>query len=88
MGFNKWFETLLKEKGLDGYTLYEIEHEGQKHFIPNEIVYEEIKKLSLKEKEKVKSILVKIDFYNKSMTHFFEHLAKGYVEMNYKAVGA
>jgi len=77
--FDKWFETFLEEKDIP-FASWEIEAaDGTVHFIDNEVVIEAIKGAPANEKAGIKDVLVKIDFANGDVNHFFHHLAKGLV---------
>lgn len=78
--FNTWFDTFLEEKNLP-YVAWEIvDRAGMTHFIDSGAVIETIKNASIKEQRKIKEIIVKIDFHNGDVNHFFRHLAHGIVE--------
>lgn len=79
---NKYFETFFTEKQLP-YAEFEIEFNGQVHFIDNEFVIELIKGTQGKEAEAIRTTLVKIDFANGDVNHFLRHLAEGYIKANY-----
>jgi len=77
--FTKWFETFLEEKALP-IKSWEIEDaSGMVHFIDSEVVIEAIKGASANEQAQIKDTIVKIDFANGDVNHFFNHLAKGLV---------
>jgi len=77
--FTKWFETFLEEKNLP-LASWEIEDEsGMVHFIDSEVVIEAIKAAPASEQAQIKDVIVKIDFANGDVNHFFGHLAKGLV---------
>ena len=72
--FNNWLDTFISEKNIDVCREFDIAgHYG----LNVQIVLEHIKVTSLKEKQQIKTILVKIDFANGDVYHFFEHLANG-----------
>ena len=80
--FNNWFQIFLDEKNLP-YASWEIQDEtGTTNFIDNDVVIETIKNTSTTEQSKIKDILVKIDFHNGDVNHFFRHLAKGLVSQH------
>ena len=76
--FLKWFETFLDEKDLP-LKNWEIEGKDGTHFISSEVVIEHIKATSLPEQLAIQKIIVKIDFQNGDVNHFFKHLADGLV---------
>lgn len=82
--FLNWFNTFLEEKGLL-YKLYQIEVDGNTHFIDSELIIDLIKKAPYQEQSQIKNVIVMIDFKNGDVHHFFEHLATGYIKSNYKS---
>ena len=76
--FNKWFETFLSEKDLP-YASWEIETDDNFHIIDSDVVVEAIKGAPAHEQAQIKNTIVKIDFCNGDVNHFFEHLARGLV---------
>lgn len=74
--FNKWLDTLIEEKGIDLEEIIEVEGpEYGTNFIPVGVVVEHIKTTSPEEKEKIKNVIVLIDFKNGDVVHFLKHLA-------------
>lgn len=80
--FQKWFETFMEEKQLDS-KVYEVEHNGDLHMIETEKVAELILKALPAEQAQIKNTIVKIDFMNGNVHHFFNHLAMAYVKTNF-----
>jgi len=80
--FDQWLDTFLKEKHLTNKQ-FQIKHSGAIHFIDSVKVIELIRQSSAKDQTDIKSVIVKIDFQNGDVNHFFEHLAKGYIECHY-----
>lgn len=77
--FNNWFQAFLEEKDLP-YASWELtDNEGVTNFIDSDVVIESIKNTSTTEQSKIKDILVKIDFMNGDVNHFFQHLASALV---------
>lgn len=75
-----WFDTFLDEKNLP-YVVWEIvDRAGMTHFIDSDAVIETIQNAPAEEQKKIKDIIVKIDFHNGDVNHFFRHLAEGMVE--------
>lgn len=74
--FAKWFETFLSEKNLPIQS-WEIETPSALHLIDTDTVIESIKNTHITEQIKIKDIIVKIDFANGDVNHFFKHLATG-----------
>ena len=76
--FNEWFETFISEKNIP-FASWEIESKGFLHLIDNQVVMEHVKVAPAGEQSVIKRTLVKIDFYNGDVNHFFEHLAQAIV---------
>jgi len=80
--FNKWVSTFLEEKNLP-FKSFTIEHNGEQHIIDTDFIIDLIKNCSDAEQASIKNTIVKIDFNNGDVNHFFEHLATGYIKTNY-----
>ena len=77
--FIKWFETFLDEKNLP-LQLWEIEgEEGNVHLIDSGVVITNIKMCHPNDQAKIKDTIVKIDYINGDVNHYFHHMAKGLV---------
>ena len=76
MQFNQWLDTLIEEKQIDTETVIEVEGDWGTNFMPLEIVVDAIKSAPANEKAAIKDTLVKIDFVNGDIIHFFTHLAQ------------
>lgn len=77
-GFNSWLTRFVDEKGLD--TEYRFDVEGKEwgwNSIPLSVVLEACRSATPQEQAKIKDTLVKIDFKNGDVMHFFKHLARG-----------
>jgi uncharacterized membrane-anchored protein len=77
--FNEWFDTFLEEKGVEADRVLTIETEHATHFMGLDFVLDVIRETNDEEQQAIKNILVKIDFENGNVYHFFEHLAKGLI---------
>ncbi len=75
MKFSKWLDTLIEEKGCDLEHRFYVEGESGENSIPLEIVVDAIKSTCPEEQAGIKNTLVKIDFHNGDVMHFFNHLA-------------
>ena len=73
--FDKWLDTLIEEKGLDTEELFIVDGPSGPNYIPLGVVIEHIKITTANEQRQIKDILVKIDFANGDVMHFFKHLA-------------
>ena len=79
MTFINWFDTFTAEKNIP-YIAWEINSEdGTTHMIDNNVVMEHIRIASESEQTGIKNVLVKIDFANGDVNHFFKHLAEAIV---------
>lgn len=76
MTFTKWLETLITEKGLDREQRVEVEGPSGMNSIPLGSIEAAINSASASEQAKIKTTLVKIDFCNGDVMHFFKHLAQ------------
>ncbi len=72
-----WLNKLLEEKGISpDDVVFEVEGANGWNYIPLQAVVDHILIASKKEQEQIKSILVRIDFCNGNVNHFFKHLAQ------------
>lgn len=74
--FNKWLDTLIAEKQLDQDHVFEVDGASGLNCIPLAVVIEHIKITSREEQKQIKNILVRIDFVDGDLMHFFRHLAQ------------
>lgn len=80
MTFEKWFTTFLDEKDVQKVS-WEIEDgTGTLHFISSDVVIEHVMMTVGDEQAAIKDMLVKIDFANGDVNHFFKHLANALVQ--------
>ncbi len=75
MTFTKWLDTFIQEKGIEDQVI-EVEGDSGLNIIPLAVLVEAIKSACQSEQKSIKSTLVKIDFANGNVMHFFNHLAK------------
>lgn len=75
-----YLTTFFQEKQLDD-QLYSVPgRNGIEHLITTEVIVELILSTKGTEREKIANIIRHIDFANGNHHHFFQHLARGYVE--------
>ena len=75
--FNRWIDTFLDEKGIDGEETLEVEaSDGTTNIIPVGCLVEAFKGTSTGEQRAIKRTLVLIDFKNGDVRHYLTHLAK------------
>ncbi len=76
MTFTKWLDTFVSEKELNTDRVFEVEgSDWGTNYIPCAVVIEHMKIASPQEQSEIKNMIVKIDFANGDVMHFFEHLA-------------
>ncbi len=71
-----YLNDLISEKGLNKETIIELEGASGTNFIPLGVVVEHILIANSTEQAKIKKTLVKIDFHNGDVMHFFTYLAQ------------
>jgi len=71
----RFLETLIEEKNLSD-TMIEVEGESGVNMIMIETLIEEILTAPLSEQKQIRKVLIKMDFNNDDVLHFFNHLAK------------
>jgi hypothetical protein len=74
--FDEWLDTLIDEKGIDPEQGFEIEGEWGPNYFTYGVIIEAIKGTSKPEQQIIKTNLVKIDFCNGDIRHYFRHLAQ------------
>lgn len=78
MDLNKFFH----EKDLP-YTIWEIEHNGQTHFIDSEVVVEAILETKDTERSKIAGTLFALDFKNASIIPYLKFLAECMIKQQF-----
>jgi hypothetical protein len=68
-------ETFFQEKQIP-YTQWEIEHNGQNHFIDSDVVIEAILATKGMERSKIAGTLFALDFKNASIVDYLRFLAE------------
>jgi hypothetical protein len=71
-----YLNNLIEEKGLDLEEIIEVQGESGTNFIPLGVVVEHILIAPDHEKKQIRNVLVKIDFKNGDVMHFFKYLAE------------
>ena len=74
--FERWMETFIDEKGIDTEQTIEVEGPSGLNVIPVGSLVETIKAAPKRERDGIKTMLVKIDFHNASVLDYFRHLAQ------------
>ena len=70
-----YLDNLISEKGLDINTTFDVQGNSGLNMIPLGVIIEHILITSPKEQHAIKLTLIKIDFHNGDVMHFFKHLA-------------
>jgi hypothetical protein len=80
-----YLETLLTEKGITLNHTIEVKSNNifGNHFIPMEVVIEFIETLSTPVQEQIRKTLVKIDFMNGDVLHYFQFISEGMVQLQF-----
>jgi len=76
MSFDKWIDTLVKEKGYDRESLFTVEGPSGQNIIPLGVVVNAIKTAPAHEQAAIKAVIVKLDFVNAEIADYFRHLAQ------------
>ena len=74
--FENWLETYVDEWGLDREQVFEVEGPSGPNFIPLGAVIDHMLAASARKQVAIKSMIVKLDFFNRDVRIFFRHLAK------------
>lgn len=74
--FDRWIDTFIEEKGIDTEYLLSVDGLLGKNYIPVGCVIEAMKGAPKHEQQAIKNMIVKIDFVNGDILHFFNHLAQ------------
>jgi hypothetical protein len=75
--FNKWFTTFLAEKDLPSEVFTVTADNGVEHIMSTDVIIETIMNCNAKEQKGIKDMIVRIDFANGNVNHYFKHLGKG-----------
>mgnify|MGYP003675266796 FL=1 len=71
-----YLDLLITEKGLNIETTFDVNGNSGLNIIPLGVVVEHILIAAKEEQTKIKNMLIKIDFNNGDVMHFFNHLAQ------------
>ena len=74
--FNNWLDTFIDEKNINKNDTFEINKNGTLNIISYVSIIDHIKITSKQEQEQIKKTIVKIDFFNGDVLHFFRHLGQ------------
>jgi hypothetical protein len=76
MTFTKWLDTFISEKGIDLEDSFTVEGPSGTNHMQYVHVAAAIQGAPVHEQSAIKSMLVKIDFHNGDVRHYFRHLAQ------------
>lgn len=76
MKFNNWLDTLIEEKNINLDEQFEVQGQMGTNYMQYYNVVEAIKSAPAHEQQAIKNMIVKIDFANGDVRHYFRHLAK------------
>lgn len=75
-GFRRWLKTFIAEKGIDTETVLEVASaNGTPNSIPVGCVIEAMNAAPASEQRRIRDMIVRIDFRNGDVLHYFRHLA-------------
>lgn len=74
--FTNWLDTFTAEKGLDTEQVFTVEGASGPNYIPLGCVLDAIKSAPAHEQAQIKTMIVRIDFRNGNVCHYFAHLAQ------------
>ena len=75
--FKKWFQTFVDEKGIDLEATFSFENENGFNLMPYGVVVEAIAATESPAQQKaIKATIVKIDFFNGDVYHYFRYLGR------------
>ena len=76
MNFTNWINTFIAEKGIDLEQRFEVEGPSGANSFEYGMIVDAIKQAPANEQAAIKTTIVKIDFANGDVRHFFRHLAQ------------
>ena len=74
--FTEWLDTFLEEKGFDLEEEFEVEGDSGTNHMSYAVIVEHMKIAPNHEQAGLKNMLVKIDFHNADVLHYFRHLSQ------------
>ena len=76
MTFEKWLHRLIEEKQLDTGRVFKIDTAYNLHFVEFGVVIDFILSMPMQQRDQCRTQLVKVDFNNGDVMHFFEYVAQ------------
>jgi hypothetical protein len=74
--FQTWLSTFISEKGIDTEEILTVTGPSGPNHIPVGCLVEAINQAPAHEQSAIKTTIVKIDFFNGDVLHYFRHLAQ------------
>jgi hypothetical protein len=74
--FTKWLNTFVDEKGIDREEVLTVSGPSGDNYIPVQCLLNVIEIAPAHEQAQIKNTIVKIDFCNGDVLHFFRHLCQ------------
>ena len=71
-----YLKTLIEEKNIDLEEIIEVNGESGLNLMPLGVLLDAICSTGKEEQKAIKNTLVKIDFHNGDIMHYFKHLAQ------------
>ena len=71
-----YLKTLIEEKNIDLEEIIEVNGESGLNLMPLGVLLDAICRTGKEEQKAIKNTLVKIDFHNGDIMHYFKHLAQ------------
>ena len=76
MDFVNWLATFITEKGIDTEEVITIDGPSGLNMIPVACLVDAMNQAPRNEQAGIKAMIVKIDFMNGDVMHYFKHLAQ------------
>jgi hypothetical protein len=76
MNFTNWLATFVEEKGIDTEEIITVNGASGPNMIPVGCLIEAMNQAPKNEQAGIKAMIVKIDFVNGDVMHYFKHLAQ------------
>lgn len=74
--FDAWLDTFVSEKGVQRDQRFDVEGPSGTNSMEYGMIIDAIKSTGAGEQKSIKAMIVKIDFANGDVCHYFRHLAQ------------
>ena len=75
LSFNSWITCFISEKDLDTDMMFDVEGPSGVNIMDYNVVIQAMFDAPQHEKDSIKKTIIKIDFMNGDVLHYFRHLA-------------